>query len=130
MQMTNDEIIREYKGAKNPKQQIKILAELNCCSETDIQKIIESAESQEKPKRKYTRRATAVAPKKPSAEENGKTAEPKLGVPQEFINLAIMRIDDLYDKIAELKEQEGKYSAEISILNNRLRECAGMTINR
>ena len=40
MEMTNEEIIKSYKEAKNKSRQIKILAELNCCKQIDIKKIV------------------------------------------------------------------------------------------
>lgn len=40
LHMTNDEIIRSYKEAKNPSSQIKVLAELNACRKSDIEKIL------------------------------------------------------------------------------------------
>lgn len=41
MKMTKGEIIREYRTAKNRQKQIKILADLNCCSETEIKHVLE-----------------------------------------------------------------------------------------
>ena len=46
MQMTSKEIIRSYKNAKNPRTQIKILAELNCCSVEEIKAIVEPKEEE------------------------------------------------------------------------------------
>lgn len=40
MQMTENEILRSYNQAKDKKEQVKILADLNCCSKEDIQKIL------------------------------------------------------------------------------------------
>lgn len=40
MQMTNEEIIKSYKEAKNKQKQIKILADLNCCRPMEIKKIV------------------------------------------------------------------------------------------
>lgn len=39
--MTEYEICKEYREAKDPTQQIKILAQLNCCSNKDILAILE-----------------------------------------------------------------------------------------
>lgn len=39
--MDKGEIIREYKSAKDQKQMISILADLNCCSKENIKDIIE-----------------------------------------------------------------------------------------
>lgn len=40
MQMSESEIRRNYKEAKNKKQQISILADLNCCSKEDIENVL------------------------------------------------------------------------------------------
>ncbi|MBE6987981.1 MAG: hypothetical protein E7432_04290 [Ruminococcaceae bacterium] len=44
MLMTSFEIRQEYKLAKNPKAQIKILAELNCCHINDIKDVLRGIE--------------------------------------------------------------------------------------
>ena len=40
MEMTEQEILKSYREAKKPEQQIKILAELNNCEDEDIIKIV------------------------------------------------------------------------------------------
>ena len=40
MTMDEGEIVRNYKAAANPREQIKILAELNCCDPSQIQMIL------------------------------------------------------------------------------------------
>lgn len=40
MQMTDNEIRRDYNSAKNKKKQLGILAELNCCSVAEIKDIV------------------------------------------------------------------------------------------
>lgn len=40
MQMTDDEIRRDYNAAKNKKKQLGILAQLNCCSVAEIKDIV------------------------------------------------------------------------------------------
>ena len=40
MQMTENEIRRDYAGAKNKSMQIGILADLNCCTKDRIRKIL------------------------------------------------------------------------------------------
>ncbi len=40
MQMTNGEIVASYRQAKNKKEQVKILAELNACNVEEITKIL------------------------------------------------------------------------------------------
>lgn len=40
MEMTEEEICRSYRQAYSPSKQIKVLAELNCCKESDIKQIL------------------------------------------------------------------------------------------
>lgn len=40
MTMTNEEIVRDWKQAKSPKDQVQILADLNQCHKKDIVKIL------------------------------------------------------------------------------------------
>lgn len=40
MHMTNDEIVRSYKEAKDPQKQIGILADLNLCKKSEIETIL------------------------------------------------------------------------------------------
>lgn len=49
MQMSEGEIKRRYKEAKNQKQQIGILADLNCCSKEEIESILGIAQEDNKP---------------------------------------------------------------------------------
>lgn len=51
MEMTNEEIIKSYKEAKNKSRQIKILAELNCCKQIDIKKIVGVEEPKQEEKK-------------------------------------------------------------------------------
>lgn len=125
MQMTNEEIYREYRLAKEPKKAIGILAQLNACDKMEIQRIIDNEEKkakaagEEKPKRKYTRKKAVT----PETEKKPVEAESKPSVPREFISLAITRIDNLYDEIKELEDLIAKHRTEIQILNDRLTEC-------
>lgn len=48
MQMSNEEIRRNYREAKNKKLQIGILADLNCCDKETIEGILFGAEQPQK----------------------------------------------------------------------------------
>lgn len=48
MEMTNSEIIRSYNNAKNKQRQIGILADLNGCKRSDIEKIVSGKSTSEK----------------------------------------------------------------------------------
>lgn len=43
MTMSNEEIIRDYNQASNKSKQIRILADLNCCSPGEIRKVLAQA---------------------------------------------------------------------------------------
>ena len=64
MQMTNEEIIRDYKLANNKSSQIAILADLNCCSKEDIKKILQEG-GIELQKRTKSAPKKKIAPTKP-----------------------------------------------------------------
>lgn len=44
MEMGNEEIKSSYRNAKHPKRQISILADLNCCSREEIEKIVQETD--------------------------------------------------------------------------------------
>ena len=41
MVMSREEILRDYKSAKNRRRQVQILADLNCCSRAEIERILD-----------------------------------------------------------------------------------------
>lgn len=68
--MTAEEIVRDYQQAKNKQKQIKILADLNCTSPSEIKPILATAgvEGVTAPKR-VVHRAGAKAPAEPKPEQ-------------------------------------------------------------
>ena len=102
MQMTNEEIIKEYREAKNKKQQIKILADLNTCDANVIKEIL--IEAGEAAPRVYR------AAKKPEEKKTTKAAEQEL--PTAIIKSLTMRMNEIgaaitlqEAKIEELKQE-------------------------
>ena len=63
MQMTNEEIVRDYNQAANKSKQIKVLAELNCVSPGEIKAVLAQAgvAGVEAPKRLKPRKPEASA---------------------------------------------------------------------
>lgn len=103
MQMTNEEIIKSYKEAKDKKKQIKILADLNTCDANVIKEIL--VEAGEAAPRVYKRAA-----KKPEEKKTTKTAEQEL--PTAIIKSLTMRMNEIgaaitlqEAKIEELKQE-------------------------
>ena len=68
MQMTNEDIVRDYKQAANKNKQIKILAELNCVSPSEIRMVLVNAgvEGVKMPAR--------IAPRRPEARKSPASA--------------------------------------------------------
>lgn len=56
--MTESEIVRNYREAKNKREQVNILADLNCCSKEEITEILlnNGVSSQELPKKRKPRK--------------------------------------------------------------------------
>ncbi len=94
MQMSVEEIKRNYDQAKNKKQQIRILADLNCCSREEIEKVLE-------------------------VESNRKAIEP----PKEYslseaMDVLFARLDELEGQIKSLETEYQKITVAIEILGN------------
>lgn len=91
MQMTDDEIRRDYNAAKKKKKQLGILAQLNCCSVAEIKDIVLS-----------TPKAKAVPPAATSL------TQVQIGKVKDML---AQKLDDLD---AEIKRLESQYK-EVTI---------------
>lgn len=98
MQMTESEIVRSYKEAAEPARQIRILAQLNCCSQDDIARIVGL---QEVPKLRRGRKATKATVKVIA------NPEVKLHSAKDEVLTELYRKLDMLD--AEIKEMETRY---------------------
>ena len=114
MQMSNEDIVKEYRESKNKKGQIQILADLNACDREKIVRILTSHGAMEE--------------KKPKAAGKEKVAP----VQQSPIALVVPEIvkEALSQKMIELQEAIDKYKAkqkeseeQLDVLSNYLREC-------
>lgn len=92
--MTDFDICKEYREAKNPTAQLKILAQLNCCSEKDILDILKR---NNEPLRKRT-----YTTKKESTE---KAEEKDREIPNFIYALAMERLHAIDDEITAKKEE-------------------------
>ena len=114
MQMTKEEIIKNYKEAKAPSKQIGILAQLNCCDTAEIREILKEAGVL----RKYERKGN-TEPVKVESKPATKLAAPKTlkiqedkKVPGQVAKLIESRLSEIdkeiayhQDKIAGLKTE-------------------------
>jgi len=83
------EIVREYKTAKNKSSQIGILADLNCCTRKDIEKVLIEAGIELRKKK--------IAPVQPKEKE-----EPK----EDEESVSYMNIEPVEEEIEEIKAEE------------------------
>lgn len=90
MQMSESEIKRRYKEAKNQKQQIGILADLNCCSKEEIESILGITKEDNKPPGEMSR--------------------------GQIMDLLFGKLDLLEKEIKKLEEEYRNISITISVL--------------
>lgn len=115
MTMTPDEIVRDFRNAKQPYKQIKILAELNGCGKDNIIDVLRAQGLSEdeiyagKPGRKVIpgRKATELtesvqAEEEAFEQETVATERPDLSV---AINVVKSRMSDLTDKLESLTRE-------------------------
>lgn len=109
MQMTESEIVRSYKEAAEPARQIRILAQLNCCSPDDIARIVGLPEV---PKLRRGRKATKAAVKV--------TASPEVKVhsaKDEVLTELYRKLDMLDTKIKEMETRYKETTTAIKVLS-------------
>ena len=101
MEMSVGEIKRSYDQAKNKERQIGILAELNDCDRSEIEKIIsvESMREQHEPVKSVV--------EKPSEKEMGLN---------DVMNTLFSRLDELEKKIKPLEEEYRNIKIAIDVI--------------
>lgn len=128
MQMTHGEIVASYRQAKNKKEKVKILAELNACTKDEIKKILLEGglDVRELPR---NRAATATATAEPKATYCAPTVEitpteggipPEKESPSEIILLALQ----VYraDIESRMAKEEEEHAARMSGYMKRLEQ--------
>lgn len=119
MQMTEGEIVRSYKEAKNKSQQVGILAELNCCPKEKIIEILKEAgtPSRELPRQRKKKdlvdTAIAVAKKKEELKMAAVEEKNKKSLP-ESVKEAISK------QMIEEQEAIDRHSLRLKELNDYL----------
>lgn len=147
MTMTPDEIYASYRDAKYKTEQIRIMAELNSCTQQEIIKILEDmgvdpSEEETKPKKRaYRKRAkaeegeqakkpkkTAVAPVQPEEQQATEMPTRQQAIEKPARQQAMPRYvrEIILVRITELSEQIDDLSKELRELDDYLKEA---TIN-
>ena len=117
MQMSNEEIVKEYKESKNKKGQIQILAELNACDKEKIINILISHGMLEKKK-----------PKAAGKEKVEKVAPVQqdniaLVVPEIVIEALSQKMIELQENIDICKAKQKESEEQLDVLSGYLRKC-------
>ncbi len=119
MQMTDSEIIKSYKEAKEKKKQIEILAQLNACPVTTIREILIANGVQfpgPKPKKAKEEKTEVVA----VISKDAPTLPAEKALP-EFVEKTVQEhIDSLREIIAVREEHLAKLKAEEAELSRWL----------
>lgn len=99
MEMSPEEIRRNYNSAKNKRQQIGILADLNCCKRSEIEEIV------------MVKQDPVIEVEK-QAEKTGDRQEPGIS---EVVDILYVRLDDLEEqiKILEVEYRNTKIAIDV-----------------
>lgn len=120
MQMTEFEILMSYRQAKEPKEQVKILAELNSTTIEHINEILKSqgvdGRVLPRPRKKKEKTITSDTPKE-NVKNTNKTKTKK-------VKTSINSVDDVTDYIYELLKRKKELSDEIDKINEILKDIA------
>lgn len=127
MQMTNGEIVKSYKEAKEKKKQIEILAQLNACPIANIREILISEGVQfpgPKPKKAEEKAEAPEEPKESKIpEESPKSESPKPPkAPIEVIIAVGTYRKSLEEKKKAMELQIKDIDYQIAILNDWLHD--------
>lgn len=113
MNMSVDEICRNYRQAKDKKEQIKILADLNCTSKDEIIKVLVDCGEMEPPESR---------PKKTSKKHAAKLPEP-------VAQALFTRIDELDKLIKPLEDQRDEINERMKPLRNEFMAISEFLMN-
>lgn len=125
MQMTNNEILANFRQAKDKKEQLKILADLNCCTQEEIrQKLLEAGcdEKEIPTKAKPKPKETYVPPKVEVKKTEGRNLSKSGDIILEALQL--MR-NDIVSRMARAEEEFAAYIKDQMQRLERIDEIVG-----
>lgn len=117
MQMTENEIVRNYKQAKKKQEQIKILADLNLCTKKEIRDILEK-HGCEVPR--YGNRYTKSKPAETLILQNEEPIRSN-ETPESVIALVKNRMAAINEQMKPLEHRLEELSAEYNTLSGWLK---------
>lgn len=130
MEMTNEEICRNYRQAKNKSSQIKILADMNLCKASEIVSILEENGVQVGVRAKETlERKTDYQPNFKGHNHNKKQTEAPVQKQAEAIPESHGNWQDalksIMEHITELKQKKERIEKELTEIYQALGELCG-----
>ena len=131
MNMTENEIVRQYKEGKNQREQIKILADMNLCENEEIEKILmangcDIPKNNPKVKRRNVSQKEKESIPAKELQEKQHAAEAKeseFQVPDKVKELVNAKMVRLQEAIDAYQEKIREYETEMEELSGFLRNC-------
>ena len=133
MNMTENEIIRQYKEAKDRREQIKILADMNLCGREEIEKILKDngqrlpgQNPKKKPQNKPLEETEDIPAPAIEPQEKPYAAGTKAGgfhVPDKVKELVDAKMVRLQEAIDIYREKIKEYETELEELSGFLKNC-------
>ena len=124
MEMSNEEIVRRYRQAKNKRSQVNILAQLNCCSKNEIIEVLKQegitdkqlprAERSDKGKKKSgepaaeAKETEITAPLEKQETNSQEEEKNKLNSSTVDVNILIIENDELRKQLALIRLENSK----------------------
>lgn len=128
MEMTKGEITRAYREAHNKSEQIKILADLNECDKSEIEKILKDA-GHEIPTR--GRKPKAKAPAEPKRAKIKPKTTPKTEEKVDFTHCeAIEPVEEEIEEVEEMEYPEEEVKAYMPVAVWETLQARIMTIDK
>ena len=133
MNMTENEIIRQYRGAKDKREQIKILADMNLCEVEEIEKILKdngqrlpARPPKKKPQNEPSEETEDIQAPAMEPQEKPYAAGTKAGgfhVPDKVKELVDAKMVRLQEAIDIYREKIKEYETELEELSGFLKNC-------
>lgn len=121
MEMTNAEIVRQYKEAKQKNKKIKILAQLNACDEITIRKIlIEGGAIEEKTQKTKVR--SGIPDRK--LRETSKAGTVPYVIPQSIVKAITIQLDRIEENIKNYEQLKKNAEEQLLAANKEYKELS------
>ena len=121
MEMTPDEIVVNYRQAKHKGQQLRILADMNCCTVDDIVRILCEKGGYQLERMSRSRGKAKELAAEPVEHKKAKKAKNERSIDQIFTQLSGL-FKELNAELAELDRQKNEVERQREAIFERLRK--------